>query len=181
MAVAAVVSEEMDAAVEMDEAVLGKGLFRGTEEYIRYRWSSTDPATVSKVKMKLAQLKVAVRGKCSCDFQSIELFDDGFAINRKEPAAYHRAYSFFKHSFGAFQVESGNTQQWKVEPVIIAAAVVEGPPSGRWASGVLGHTSQGSETTRISGPFHPHPAFKILRGLPALLGHRAMSNIRLLG
>jgi hypothetical protein len=136
-------------------------VFRSTELFRTYRWSSNDPDTVAKAKWRLAEMRHSGR-KSAIIFDSVQLFDDGFLVERKEPAPYNVGFALFSRAFGAFQEYDGNSDQWRVEVVGSAGQPVANPAPSTSSSVVP--AIAGCAAPSSGGPFHPCPGFKLLRG-----------------
>ena len=140
-------------------------LFRSSSMCRSYRWSSNDPDTVAKTKLRLAEMKHTGR-KSSMNFDSVQVFDDGFAIDSKEPAKYKTAFAWFSRAFGAFQEFEGNNDQWRVAAVGSGAKVAKQVPDT--ATSFVSRSVVPAVACRaapsVGGPFHPSPGFKLLRG-----------------
>jgi hypothetical protein len=152
------------AAANNDGHKLGAAVydaFRSSEMFRTYRWSSNDPGVVAKAKLRLAEMKHSGR-KSAIIFDSVQLFDDGFLVERKEPTPYNVGFAWFSRAFGAFQEYEGNSDQWRVEVVSSAGQRVDIPFLSTSSSVVP--AIAGCAAPSSGGPFHPCPGFKLLRG-----------------
>ena len=146
--------------------------FRSSEMFRTYRWSSNDPGVVAKTKLRLAEMKHSGR-KSAIIFDSVQLFDDGFLVERKEPTPYNVGFAWFSRAFGAFQEYEGNSDQWRVQVVSSAGQRADIPFLSTSSSVVP--AIAGCAAPSSGGPFHPCPGFKLLRGF---LNRRAAGRPR---